>query len=390
MRLIVVDDSKERIERISSMLEKGEVARNIEVVFCKSADEARRALNTLFDMLVLDLLIPKKYNGTPQALHSVSLLRDICDPQGRYIRPNLIVGLTADVDELDAYREEFSRHASIVLDGSLNSIDWLDRLRSQIESLVAKEKKVLVAERDRVLISVHGIRTYGKWQHELGEQVKQYSRSFDLIEIKYGFFDLISFSIPWLRKRRVTSSSARLLALLKQFESKELYIVAHSFGTLIAARAIESLNPAKKIKGVIFCGSPLKSSFNLDAVIASSEVTVNECGTRDLVLVLARLCLLGLGDAGRCGFTRENTASFMNRYFKGGHGLYFKQLDSGEYFYDRYWARFLAIDRSIEKIDMRTNFFGEDIIDLSLKFFTFAKPLVYAGIVYSGIRYIWF
>lgn len=47
--------------------------------------------------------------------------------------------------------------------------------------------------RDKLLLTIHGIRTHGKWQAGLNEEVRKYSRSFLPVEVKYGFFDLLSF-----------------------------------------------------------------------------------------------------------------------------------------------------------------------------------------------------
>lgn len=318
MRLVIVDDSKRRVEQIKKSLTSSPFAKYLQVIYCDSADSARRELMAPCDLLVLDILIPKKKNGTPQAKHSISLLSDICDPAKSYIRPQLIIGLTADVGELAGYQEQFAQEASVVLRGSLNEIGWIDSLLGQIERLLSSHKKISRREKEMMLISVHGIRTYGQWQAKLSSEISQYSRSFEPIEIKYGFLDLFSFSVPFLRKRVIQKTALRLRSRIQNNPNREIHIIAHSFGTLIVSEALKEGVSERQLKSVVLCGSPMPYDENIDHVVQASELTLNECGTRDVVLIAARFFLLGLGDAGRVGFERENSDDFANRYYRGG------------------------------------------------------------------------
>lgn len=380
MKIMIVDDSVPRVELIKNALSTSGYEKFLEVAYCDSADQGREGLTDLFDLLILDILIPKKNGGVAQALHSVNLLADICNPKKHYIRPRLIIGLTADLAELNVYQQQFSQYASIVLEGSLKKIDWLDSLLEQVGSLVGTERKITQQQRDMALISVHGIRTYGKWQERLSHEVSQYSRRFDFIEVKYGFLDLFSFSVPFLRKKVVEKVAARLIHNLHDHEDKSIYIVAHSFGTLIVADALRRYTPSRLFGGIVFCGSPLQHDADIDHVVRSSTITLNECGIHDFVLILARLLFLGLGDAGRIGFSRENSKLFINRYFRGGHGLYFGKIKNTSTFYDRFWLKLIALGEAPERVDNRRNYAGQDFIDLSIKVVTFLKPLMYLAV----------
>lgn len=380
MRLVIVDDSPKRIAQIRNLLDRYQFKSTLDFVVCESADAARRELIKPADLMVLDVLIPKKDGGTPQALHSVNLLADVCDPRKRYIRPRLIVGITADLAELGVYREQFAKQATVVLEGDSASLDWTENLMLQISSLIETERKLIQQNKDAVLISIHGIRTYGHWQSKLSEEVTQYSRSFESVEIKYGFFDIFSFVIPMLRNRSVRKVSRRLVTKLETVKEKEIYLVAHSFGTLILSTALKSWSARQKIKGVILCGSPLAHDTNIDHIISASEMTVNDCGTRDFVLIAARMLLLGLGDAGRVGFNTENSPNFRNRYFSGGHSLYFREYCDRGQFYDAFWLKFIALGSAPEPFDSRESFVGHDIVDVVVKIGTVMKPLLYLAV----------
>lgn len=380
MKVVVVDDSAERTVLIRSALTSSTVSKLIDVTYCETADLARRALISQCDLLILDVLIPKKIGGTPQARHSIELLSDICDPTKRYVRPWLIVGLTADIDELGVYQDEFARKASIVLRATMNELGWLDRLKEQVESLVGAEQKS-TQEKDKLLVSVHGIRTFGSWQQNLSVELEKYSRSFECVEIKYGFFDLISFVVPPLRRSFVRKSAGRLRQILENRKETDGFIVAHSFGTVIVSEALREPLPMK-LNAIVFCGSPLRHDENIDHLVASSSVVVNDCGIHDWVLLLSRFLILGLGDAGRVGFRRENTGKFCNRYFDGGHDLYFKPYDQHSKFYERFWLKLFAVSQQPERVDQRRPYFGQDIVHLVVQSLSFAKPLIYISLFF--------
>lgn len=375
MKIVVVDDSAARTALIRSALTSSSASKLIDVTYCETADLARTALISPCDLLILDVLIPKKIGGTPQALHSIKLLSDICDPKKRYVRPWLIVGLTADIDELGVYQDEFARTASVVLRATMNDFDWLDRLKEQVESLVGAEQKS-TQEKDKLLVSVHGIRTFGGWQQNLSVELDKYSRSFECVEIKYGFFDLISFAVPPLRRSFVRRSAARLRQILEKRKETDAFIVAHSFGTVIVNEALKKPVPMK-LNAIVFCGSPLPCDENIDHLVATSSVVVNDCGIHDWVLLLSRFFILGLGDAGRVGFRRENTGTFCNRYFDGGHDLYFKPYDQQSTFYERFWLKLFAVGQPPERVDQRHPYFGQDIVHFLVQSSFFAKPLIY-------------
>jgi len=369
-----VDDSKARTHVFSLALASSDLSDIVQVVYCESADQARLELLNVTDLLILDILLPKKIGGTPQAKNSIGLLNDICDPKKRYIRPKLIIGLTADVAEMRGYAKQFEQEASVVLDGTMTSNEWAERILTQIEKLIGAERKSF-QDRDSTLITVHGIRTHGHWQTKITDEVAKHNRNVESVEIKYGFFDLLSFAVPVFRKRTVRAAAKRILKQIDASIDRDIYIVAHSFGTIIALEAVATL-PKDRVNCLILCGSPLSPTYDLDPAIEASRLTVNDCGTRDLILVLSRLFIWGLGDAGRVGFVRENSDNFCNRFFSGGHDLYFKSYLKLNLFYRRFWLNLFYPGRKPERFDARKNFPGEDLIDGLLKVLDFFKPVL--------------
>ncbi len=370
LKVLFVDDSKPRIALVEQKMRSSGLINHISFIVSESADSARSELLEPIDFMVLDVLLPKKDNGTPEAKNSLELLSDLESSAKPFIRPKMIVGLTADIERLKTHQGTFLNAASIVLDGSLNSQDWLDQLVIQVKVHVDAVQKSERLTKDQILITVHGIRTYGSWQTELAKEVKKYSRTFDFVEVKYEYLDLLYFYFPKSRERRAKEIGARLAAIIHKHQGKRISIVAHSFGSVILSRAFEMLPDHCSVSTVIICGSPLSESDSIDHIVERADQTINECGAGDTVLLFSKLFVPGLGYAGRVGFYRENTPDFVNRYFKGGHSLYFKKDSSGESFSSRFWTSSLAGQNPTVFIDERPQPVFKDITNVFVRVFT--------------------
>lgn len=387
IKILIVDDNIKRTDLILSEVKSHGLLDRVSITVCNSADAARLELLSLFDLMFLDVLLPKKSDGIPQATHSLNLLEDIYNPAKKYLKPNLTVGLTAELQDIGEYKEKFEERFAIVIPASMNSTDWLKKIVYSIEGVLGHEQKVISHNIDKLLVTVHGIRTYGKWQKSLQESIHKYSRDFEPVEMKYGFFDLISFSVPYLRDRKADKIATRLVSILNGNKDKNIYIVAHSYGTYILSRALSRKEFSGKIKLTILCGSPIRHGDNIDHIVNSSELTINECGVSDYVLMMARALVIGMGDAGRIGFSRENSRKFINRFHAGGHSLYFVESEKPT-FYEKHWIPLFTTDSPPTYIDNRTSFIGEDFVDLTIKLFGFVKPIIYLAPIYFGVNYL--
>ena len=177
-----------------------------------------------------------------------------------------------------------------------------------------------------LVITVHGIRTYGDWQDELKKLLEAAEPGVCVRMYRYGFFSSLAFLIPplrWLVGRQFRRFFEQEINAAP--EGARIDLVAHSFGTYLAAGSLRHLPPRKKIHTVIFAGSVLPPSFPWYRYLQSGAVgrVINECGWNDSVLVLCQSTALLMGMAGRIGFHGMVGETFTNRYYLGGHGLYF-------------------------------------------------------------------
>src|SRR4051812_28781244 len=70
-----------------------------------------------------------------------------------------------------------------------------------------------------VIITIHGIRTYGRWQSRLRDIVRDQTRSngklIKVLSCRYGVFTLLSFLVPYLRSLAVKQFETYLESLFE-------------------------------------------------------------------------------------------------------------------------------------------------------------------------------
>jgi hypothetical protein len=212
------------------------------------------------------------------------------------------------------------------------------------------------------VLTLHGIRTKGAWQENLGELLKQQSPSTRVEHFKYGVFSLFSYVIPFLRWINVWRFRRYLEDLARRHPGARIDIVAHSFGTYIAGHSLAKVCPkvGLRVNTVILAGSVLKVWFPWKGLIDKGFVgrLVNECGTQDNVLLGSQLFVLLTGMAGRIGFSGVLGDSFKNRFYKFGHSGYFEPSgDEGTEeerrlaFMRKQWVPLLMTDAPIDDHD---------------------------------------
>lgn len=208
-------------------------------------------------------------------------------------------------------------------------------------------------------MTVHGIRTYGDWQARLKAILLDDAPDIDVHSYVYGYFSVIAFMFPpfrWLLTRRFRRE---LLRVFKEHPTARIDLVGHSFGTHLLAWAIRGIPRANrpKVHTIILAASVLKADFPWNELLTEGTVrrVVNDCGINDAVLILNQLTVLFTGMAGREGFAGMTGRSFQNRFFRGGHSLYFyKGKTVSNDFMKTYWMPLLLEENTLISKDERS------------------------------------
>ena len=89
---------------------------------------------------------------------------------------------------------------------------------------------------NKIVVTIHGIRTTGAWQKE----ITPFLASHGLIpyHINDGFFFLTRFLFKPLRERQIEAIRRELINLRKDTGANRISIIAHIFGAFIAMEAL--------------------------------------------------------------------------------------------------------------------------------------------------------
>lgn len=221
------------------------------------------------------------------------------------------------------------------------------------EGAAAAQDDRAVSTPPHVVITAHGIRTFGNWQMHLTQLLGQAEPGIKVLNYTCGYFSALAFLVPplrWLEGRRFRKFFVRQVKAAG--EGARIDLVAHSFGTYLAASALGSIPKGRKVDTIIFAGSVLRPSFPWYKYQENQSVhrVVNDCGWDDTILLICQFSALMMGMAGRVGFRGMVGEHFVNRYFRFGHGGYF---DSGHEFMRRKWLPLLTSNAAVEPFDER-------------------------------------
>lgn len=217
-------------------------------------------------------------------------------------------------------------------------------------------------EREHLVITLHGIRTFGRWQERLGQLLHRRDPNLVTYHYKYGYFPLLKFLAPPLRWWAVRSFRRWLLQTLAQHpHARRVDLVAHSFGTYLAAWAIHGLPPQKRprLHTIILAGSVLPNDFPWGELLHEGTVqrVVNECALKDWVLVANSLLVPFTGMAGWTGFVGGLSERFQNRYYPFGHSGFYERRGHASYvqFMQARWLPLLLGEGHVPPFDCRTD-----------------------------------
>ncbi len=208
-----------------------------------------------------------------------------------------------------------------------------------------------------LVITVHGIRTFGQWQERLERLVQSREPSIKVYNYHYGYYSILAYIFPPLRWLMTVRFRRALIKEAERAQWDSIDIVAHSFGTHLAAWGLYGIPSEKrpKIRTFIFAASVLKPNFPWSELISTCVGRlVNDCGDRDNVLLFNQIAILFTGRAGQVGFNGMTNDQFRNRFFNFDHSGYFmKEGKVYDDFMRNKWLPLLTRDEPAELFDER-------------------------------------
>lgn len=195
----------------------------------------------------------------------------------------------------------------------------------------------------RVVITIHGIQTQGKWQ----KNITPYLAKYGLVpyHIDFGWFSVLKFLCPFSRNRQLNRIRDELRELVERVGTRRVSVIAHSFGTFLAMEALIRENGNFIYDRVVLTGSIVPCDFDWKKSFDNRWVMAvrNERATSDLVVSLAAFASHRLrwifwfkaGDSGRQKFI-QTLPALLDDFVVGHHSETHNPLK-----YEQ-WARFIA------------------------------------------------
>lgn len=132
MRILIVDDRPQRYSRLTPLLEKLGVERSsLEFVTCTN-DARARLRDNLFDLMVMDILIPLWADSEADGQHSADLLTELVEGE-ELNRPRYLVGISADSAAANRAMPFFTRNLWTVIEYSESHDEWLRQITNCVE-----------------------------------------------------------------------------------------------------------------------------------------------------------------------------------------------------------------------------------------------------------------
>jgi CheY-like chemotaxis protein len=354
MKILIVDDDVSRSASLVNYLITEKVIEPAGVYTSTNMDDAVQKLRSFhFDVVILDVVIPKRGNEKADSKWTFSLLYKI-NRSKEIKKPGKIIGITGYLSDLGDFRKKFEDYCLVVIEANRTSAGWKRRIAEYIGYDYLAQAHREIANESLNIITIHGIRTFGHWQNRLRELTHANLAALPFHSYRYGYTSFLSLFSESAHEKHVEILKKRLLEIASANPDANFMFFAHSFGTFLLVEALKKIaegNEIIRIKTVVLAGSVLKSNYDISFLLSQSICVVNDCGHSDYVLWLSEAFVPGLGMAGKLGFYGFENLKLVNRFFLGGHSSYF----DNDSFMENHWLPIIGGGPDIQCIDYRTS-----------------------------------
>ncbi len=215
-----------------------------------------------------------------------------------------------------------------------DAVEIIGTGRNEISAILAPLNGIS-RHNDHVVVLIHGIRDYAKWQDKLRKVIEAYGFQVELTN--YQRFDLLRFLIPigYFKGKAVAQIWHQIQQVYAKHPGKSVSFIAHSFGTYVLTRILRE-NFNFTAHRIILCGSVVKFDFPFEEFNGRfTHEVLNEIGEKDVWPAIAESVSTCYGAAGSFGFRRPYVRDRWHQNIRHGDFL-------TEKFCRKYWIPFLA------------------------------------------------
>lgn len=349
IKILIADDDENKIKDLQEFILSFCKISCYFIDISKNIHCAKEKLrNEHYDLLLLDIQMPMYDRGKEKRDAGIILLRKIIysnELGDKYFIPSNIIGISAFDDIYENARNEFNNYGAFTVIKYKQSLnDWKENLGIRLNQILNSKlyECSFSKNNDNIVITVHGIRTLGNWQKRLTNIIKRYNNDVKVYNFDYGYFSLFAYIFPPFRYMIVKRFEKDLVRVFDCNLESNYHFICHSFGTYIVAKTLLKFSKDNfKVSTLILSGSVLGCYFDWNKLISNNKIVrvINDCGINDNVLIINKIFVLMSGMAGRLGFRGFSSDRLVNRYFIGGHSLYFyKNNKEDDNFMEKYWV----------------------------------------------------
>jgi nucleoside phosphorylase/CheY-like chemotaxis protein len=143
IQVLIIDDNLNKIKILRNLLDKNSGIKGYDVA--QDVIDAKRYLQSNFyDLVILDLKIPKRVGDDPFPENCINLLKEL-NQGDRLVKPSNIIGLTEYDDLKNQYQIEFENFLWLIILYESNSILWEKQLKTKIEYLIKAKSTLLIS-----------------------------------------------------------------------------------------------------------------------------------------------------------------------------------------------------------------------------------------------------
>ncbi|MBN9297791.1 MAG: hypothetical protein J0I41_12295 [Filimonas sp.] len=138
IKVLILDDNAAKAVKITEILNS---IGGCKIETACDLVSARLALQNAFDLLILDMNLPERFNQTPKEDLGLVFVEEI-KKSHRLKNPSSIIGLSEYEDIIKRYSREFEKNGIVLIKYDIKSIDWQDSLKEKVRYLVKSSEEV--------------------------------------------------------------------------------------------------------------------------------------------------------------------------------------------------------------------------------------------------------
>lgn len=141
MKILVVEDNNEKVEKIIRRLSELAFINRDDIDVAFTGLDARKYLGSIsYDLMILDILLPFRAGDLPKSETAIDLLTELRD-RNSLKKPRQLIGLTAFDEGIQALSPIFMQQAWAIVKYSVESTDWGDQILRAVEWINSSERQ---------------------------------------------------------------------------------------------------------------------------------------------------------------------------------------------------------------------------------------------------------